>query len=187
MYDTPRTTGTRRLGMTCIVPSQTNLHILSRYTVDPSFHCAVRRRRTRRLKDCSIEFCTGCTCNWIVTVASTGACSMSMARTSVRIDPRLGQGKKGRNRTGRPRPGTIPRRLWFEASSCDRWWRHPAGRVGHRGTDARVDVLRGVDGHGAHWSSSPTRCGCRRQGIQLSKDPFVAASAFDRSGHPDAK
>jgi len=43
-----------------------------------------------------------------------------------------GAQKKGRTRARRPRPGTIPRRLWHEASSSDRRTRGAARRARHR-------------------------------------------------------
>lgn len=52
--------------------------------------------------------------------------------------------KKQAPRARRPRPGTIPRRLWLEASSCDRSCRHaawgrwsPPGRRTSRGPSSR--------------------------------------------------
>ena len=94
--------------------------------------------------------------------------------------------KTSAGRTLRPRPGTIPRRLWYEASSCDRRSRSPAGHGGDAGAGARVEVVRGADGHGAHRTATASRRGRGRQRVQLPAHPSVAAWAVHRSRDPDA-
>lgn len=59
-----------------------------------------------------------------------------------------GARKKSKRRACRPRPGTIPRRLWHEASSGDRWQRRAAGRAGDGGTDSRIQELCAAHGDG---------------------------------------
>ncbi len=106
--------------------------------------------------------------------------------TNSRADRSAAGGGKNnrRNRTGRPRPGTIPRRLWHEASSCDRRSRFAIGCGDHGGPGARVETLRSRDGYRACDSPTSARRGCGRQGIQLRKNPGLVAAARDRSRHP---
>ncbi len=99
------------------------------------------RYRRWREKDCSIESSNVCTSSWTRTAESIGTCSTSMVRTSARISRQQVLQKKGRTRTDRPRPGTIARRLWNEASSSNRRRGHATGRPHHRGSGTRVEVL----------------------------------------------
>ena len=52
-----------------------------------------------------------------------------------------GAQKKGRTRAPRPRPGTIARRLWHEASSSDRPSRRSLGGGDHARSGTRVEVV----------------------------------------------
>jgi len=82
----------------------------------------------------------------------------------------------------RPRPGTIARRLWNEASSSDRWQGRASGCALDPGAGSRIEVVRGVDGHGEHATSPSTRRRRWRQGIQLSAHTTMALKTRHRGG-----
>jgi hypothetical protein len=113
---------------------------------------------------------------------------MSTARTSAPTASRRARQKhrkKQSRRAVRPRPGTIPRRLWHEASSCDRRPGRAAGCARDGGAGPRVQELRGADGHGAHSASPSARRGRGRPGLQLPADPGVVLASRHRGGDPD--
>jgi transposase len=70
--------------------------------------------------------------------------------------------KKTARRARRLRLGTIPRRLWHEASSCSRWPGHPSRGDDLGGPASRVDLLRTAHGHGADLASAASGHGVGR-------------------------
>jgi transposase len=124
----------------------------------------------------------GCTSRSTRKDALTGARSTSTARTSAPTDRLREPEKKGKRRAGRPRPGTIPRRLWHEASSGDRRQRRAAGRAGDGGAESRIDELCTAHGDGEDRPSPTTRLGRGRQGLQLSTRAHVAGRARHQGG-----
>lgn len=110
-----------------------------------------------RAKTCSTGFCIGFVPRSTMMTASTRASLASMKRTSALNAP---SPELRRNRPNEPRChalGRTPRRLWHEASSCDRRTRRVAVRSRDGGPGARFQELRGIDGHHESQASSPEK------------------------------